>query len=140
MVGSLQPTWCVKRKDDTYVPLIAVDELPESVRLIGVPAAMTMEEMVKAEMACKGEQSSHGKSYELEPYECGVSSEASQSSQSSEGSESPCREAFVAPDLKGGQDSAAETKGKGADPEGELQLDPAQVSVTIHPSRPILVH
>lgn len=36
-----RPAYFVARKDGTLTPLIAVDELPDSLRIIGVPASIT---------------------------------------------------------------------------------------------------
>lgn len=110
MSDSLRPIWCIQRSEDTYVPLIAIDELPESVRLVGVPSTMTMKEMVNAGLACKGEQNSHGKCYLVEPSESDTSSETSHSSHSfSEGTITPPKKASVAPDLNAAVAKAVES-------------------------------
>ena len=46
----LQPRVCVQRDENTLVPLIAIDELPDSVILKGVPLKLTLIEALKARM------------------------------------------------------------------------------------------
>lgn len=127
MSDSLRPIWCIQRSDNNYVPLIAIDELPDSVRLIGVPATMTMKEVVNAGLACKGEQNTHGKCYQLEPSEPDVYSTTSQCSQS-EGTATPPRKSFLAPDMKAAAGKTAKT-GK----DTEKQPKPDEVQVQSHP-------
>ncbi|KAK4693152.1 hypothetical protein P7C71_g4197, partial [Lecanoromycetidae sp. Uapishka_2] len=132
MSDSLRPVWCVQRSEDSFVPLIAVDELPESVNLVGVPTVMTMKEMVNAGLACKGEQSSHGKYYQFEVSETDAYSETSQSSHSySEGTVTPPRKDSRAPGMKGGVANAA---GNGKDREKQPKLDEVQIPVISRPT------
>lgn len=65
--GILRPRWCVQRDDNTVVPLIAVDELPESVILKGIPIRVTLLEALKARMELtNGEHPAHGIRYQLD--------------------------------------------------------------------------
>ena len=48
MPKPLQPRVCIQRDDNTLVPLIAIDELPDSVVLKGVPLKLTLIEALKA--------------------------------------------------------------------------------------------
>ena len=132
MSDLLRPTMCIRRNELTYVPLIAVDELPDSVRLIGVPTTMTQNEMVEAGMSFKGEFVGHGKLYQLEPSENDFGSETSGYSQSSEGSATPPRKAFMAPDMKAGARSAA---GKREGAEEQMKPDVVQVKSCHSPFR-----
>lgn len=56
MSVSLKPRICLKRKDDTYVPLIAVDELPTWLRLEGVPLTLRSQEVLDLGMMNCGDQ------------------------------------------------------------------------------------
>ena len=47
---SLRPRWCIQRNGTTIVPLIAIDELPDSVLLKGVPIMLTLLEALKSHM------------------------------------------------------------------------------------------
>jgi hypothetical protein len=53
---SPKPRICLKRKDDTYVPLIAVDELPAWLRLEGVPLTLRGQEVLDLGMMNWGDQ------------------------------------------------------------------------------------
>ena len=48
MPKPLQPRICVQRDENTLVPLNAIDELPDSVVLKGVPLKLTLIEALKA--------------------------------------------------------------------------------------------
>ena len=48
MSKPLQPRVCIQRDENTLVPLIAIDELPDSVVLKGVPLKLTLIEALKA--------------------------------------------------------------------------------------------
>ena len=50
MPKPLQPCVCIQRDENTLVPLIAIDELPDSVVLKGVPLKLTLIEALKARM------------------------------------------------------------------------------------------
>ena len=127
-MSTLQPTMVIKRGKDNYVPLIAVDELPESVVLIGVPTSLSLEEMADAGLVCKGEQSSHGKFYQLKMAEIDTSSEGSQYSSSSAESRSSSKK-FVAPDAKASRGNAAKKamEDREADVSEEPKSDDIQV-------------
>lgn len=67
MSESLRPRWCVQRNDNTVVPLIAMDELPDSVVLKGVPITLTVLEALKARMELiTGDHPAHGLRYQLD--------------------------------------------------------------------------
>ena len=67
MPKPLQPHFCVQRDDNTVVPLIAIDELPESVILKGVPIKLTVLDALKAHMTLtNGEYPAHGVRYQLD--------------------------------------------------------------------------
>ena len=113
----LQPRLCVQRDDNTVVPLIAMDELPDSVVLKGVPSKLTVLEALKARMELiTGDHPAHGVRYQLvQPINVQtVTSEqgddsGSDGSPTSEGSESSPQKGFTAPDRKGnknGKDKA----------------------------------
>ena len=67
MSGLLRPRWCVQRDDNTVVPLIAIDELPLSILLKGVPSTLTVLEALKARMELiTGDHPAHGIRYQLQ--------------------------------------------------------------------------
>lgn len=66
MAEILRPRWCIQRDDNTLVPLIALDELPDSVALKDVPVTVTVLEALKAHMELiPGAYPSRGFRYEL---------------------------------------------------------------------------
>ena len=66
MLGPLRPRWCIQRDGNTVVPLIAIDELPDSVLLKGVPSTLTVLEALKARMELiAGDHPAHGTRYQL---------------------------------------------------------------------------
>lgn len=106
---SLNPRLCVQRDDNTVVPLVAMDELPESVVLKGVPVKLTVLEALKARMELiTGDHPAHGLRYQLDQpiitqttaSERGDDS-GSDGSPSSEGSETSTQKEFTAMDKKG---------------------------------------
>lgn len=110
---SLQPRLCVQRDDNTVVPLVAMDELPDSVVLKGVPVKLTVLEALKARMELiTGDHPAHGLRYELDQpiitqtaaSERGDDS-GSDGSPSSEGSESSTQKGFTSSDKKGNKNA-----------------------------------
>ena len=97
MPAALGPRFCIQRDDNTVVPLIPIDELPESVVLKGVPVTLTMLEALKAKLELVPEMHpAHGVRYQLEqPINAQAmgseqgSDSGSDGSPTSEGSESP---------------------------------------------------
>ena len=66
MAEILRPRWCIQRDDNTLVPLIALDELPDSVVLKDVPVTVTVLEALRAHMELiPGAYPSRGFRYEL---------------------------------------------------------------------------
>ena len=66
MAEILRPRWCIQRDDNTVVPLIALDELPDSVALKDVPVTVTILEALRARMELiPGEYPARGVRYEL---------------------------------------------------------------------------
>ena len=66
MAEILRPRWCIQRDDNTLVPLIALDELPDSVALKDVPVTVTVLEALRAHMELiPGAYPSRGFRYEL---------------------------------------------------------------------------
>ena len=66
MSRTLQPSLCIQRDDNTVVPLIAMDELPESVVLKGIPIKLTVLEALKAHMELiPGDHRASGIRYQL---------------------------------------------------------------------------
>ena len=62
----LRPRWCIQRDENTLVPLIALDELPDSVTLKDVPVTVTVLEALRAHMELiPGAYPSRGFRYEL---------------------------------------------------------------------------
>ena len=62
----LRPRWCIQRDDNTVVPLIALDELPDSVTLKDVPITVTILEALRARMELiPGEYPARGVRYQL---------------------------------------------------------------------------
>ncbi len=102
--GSLRPHWCIQREDNTVVPLIAIDELPDSVVLKDVPTTLTVLEALKARMELiTGDHPAHGVRYQLDqPIKTLASDRGNDSgsdgSRSSEGTESSAQKGFTAPD------------------------------------------
>lgn len=113
MSESLRPRWCVQRDDSTVVPLIAMDELPESVLLKGVPATLTVLEALKARMELiTGDHRAHGIRYQLDRSlntQTDANEEGDESgsdgSRTSEGSESSTQKGSSASDNKGDKPS-----------------------------------
>lgn len=105
----LRPHFCVQRDNDTVVPLIAMDELPDSVVLKGVPTMLTVLEALKARMELiPGNHPARGLRYQLDQPLDGqtVASEqgdetGSDGSPTSDGSGSSPGKGFTASDKKG---------------------------------------
>ena len=110
---SLQPRLCVQRDDNTVMPLVAMDELPDSVVLKGVPVKLTVLEALKARMELiTGDHPAHGLRYQLDhPIITQTSASersddsGSEGSPSSEGSESSTQKGFTASDKKGNKNA-----------------------------------
>lgn len=67
MSEPLRPRWCIQRDENTVVPLIAMDELPEAVILKDLPIVLTVLEALKARMELiTGDHSAHGFRYQLD--------------------------------------------------------------------------
>ena len=115
---SLRPRWCIQRNGTTIVPLIAIDELPDSVLLKGVPIMLTLLEALKSHMELiPGEHPAHGVRYQLdEPINTQtVSNEegddfGSDSSPASEGSQSSTQKGSSASAKQGNKGSKAKNK------------------------------
>ena len=113
MSKTLRPGLCVQRDDNTVVPLIAMDELPDSVVLKDVPIKLTLLEALKAHMELiPGDHRSSGIRYQLDrPISIqSVSSEQSDDSGSdgsptSARSENSTQKGFTAPDKKGNKNA-----------------------------------
>lgn len=113
MPKSLQPRLCVQRDDNTVVPLVAMDELPDSVILKGVPVKLTVLDALKARMELiTGDYPAHGVRYELDRpinthrVASGQSDDSgSDGSPTSEGSGSSPQKAFTASDKKGNKNA-----------------------------------
>ena len=108
MSGTLRPHLCVQRDDNTVVPLIAMDELPDSVVLKGVPIKLTVLEALKAHMELiPGDHRASGIRYQLDQPigRQTVASEQGDDSGSdgfptSAGSENSAQKGFTASDKK----------------------------------------
>lgn len=110
----LRPRWCVQRDDNTVVPLVAMDELPDSVVLKGVPITLTVLDALRARMELiTGDHPAHGVRYQLDQpiitqtvaNEEGDDS-GSDGSPDSEGSESSTQKGFTASDNNGNKNAA----------------------------------
>ena len=114
MSESLRPRWCVQRNDNTVVPLIAMDELPDSVVLKGVPTMLTVLEALKARMELiTGDHPAHGVRYQLDQpinTHTVVNEESNDSgsdgSPTSERSESSTQKGLAASDMKGSKNAS----------------------------------
>ncbi|CAD6567035.1 MAG: hypothetical protein ASARMPRED_000474 [Alectoria sarmentosa] len=105
----LRPRWCVQRDDNTVVPLVAMDELPDSIVLKGIPITLTVLDALRARMELiTGDHPAHGVRYQLDQpintqtvaNEEGDDS-GSDGSPASEESESSTQKGFTASDKKG---------------------------------------
>lgn len=122
MAGPLRPRWCVQRDANTVVPLIAIDELPDSVLLKGVPFTMSLIEALKTRMELvPGDHPAHGIRYQLDqPINTQIvasdesDDSGSDSSPASEGSEGSTRQGSPASDKKGNKNAAGNFKDKPA--------------------------
>ena len=122
MSGSLRPRWCVQRDANTVVPLIAIDELPDSVILKDVPLSLTILEALKARIELvAGDYPAHGIRYQLnQPINTrSVANDenddsGSDSSPASEGSESSTQRESPASDKKGNKNAGENSKDKPA--------------------------
>lgn len=120
MSEPLRPRWCVQRDDNTVVPLIAMDELPELVVLKDVPITLTVLEALKSRMELIiGEYPAHGVRYQLHQPINGqtvVNEEGddsrSESSPGSEESESSTQKGPFASDKKGNENEGSQSKDK----------------------------
>ena len=109
MPKPLQPRLCVQRGDNTVVPLVAVDELPDNVVLKGVPGKLTVLEALKARMELiTGDYPAHGVRYQLDrPIDTHVDANeqgddsGSDVSPTSDGSGNSTQKGFKASDKKG---------------------------------------
>lgn len=114
MPGALRPRWCVQRDGNTVVPLIAMDELPDSVFLKDVPTTLTLLEALRARMELiPGDHPAHGIRYQLDQpinTRAVVNEEGDDSgsdgSSASGGSESSTQRGVAAPNKKGDQNAA----------------------------------
>lgn len=114
MLGPLRPRWCIQRDGQTVVPLIAIDELPDSVLLKGVPITLTVLEALKARMELiTGDYPAHGTRYQLDqPINTHTlaneegSGPGSDGSAGSERSESSTQKGLSAFDKKGNKNAA----------------------------------
>ena len=106
---SPKPRICIKRKDDIYIPLIAVDELPTWIRLEGVPLSLRGQDVLDLGMMNCGDQAkTNNDCYHVEitdiPSDFHIchTKDQDQSMTSSPGKEtlSPTGKVFVAPDKK----------------------------------------
>ena len=95
MPKPLQPLVCVQRDENTLVPLIAIDELPDSVVLKGVPLKLTLIEALKARIELINiDYPAQGARYELDrPVSIHV--DTSEHSDDSESDISPISEGSV---------------------------------------------
>ena len=111
MLESLRPSLCIQRDDNTVVPLIAMDELPNSVVLKGVPTTLTVLDALKFRMELiPGKRPTHGARYQLaQPINTQTSTSeqgdesGSDASRTSEGSGSTAQKGAPASDKKGGK-------------------------------------
>ena len=105
----LQPRVCIQRDDNTLVPLIAIDELPDSVVLKGVPLRLTLIEALKAHIELINvDYPAHGARYQLDrPISTHVDTSeqdddsGSDSSPTSEGSADSTKKELKRSDKKG---------------------------------------
>ena len=120
MSGPLRPRLCIQRDANTVVPLIAIDELPDSVLLKDVPMALTMFEALKVRIELvPGEYPAHGIRYQLhQPINTRTvandqsDDSGSDSSPGSEGSESSTQKGSPASHKKGNKNAADKFKDK----------------------------
>ena len=109
MPKPLQPRVCVQRDENTVIPLIAIDELPDSVVLKGVPLKLTLIDALKARMELINvDYPAHDARYQLDrPIGTHVDASeqgddsASENSPTSEGSADSTKNEFKRSDKKG---------------------------------------
>ena len=127
---------CLKRKDDHYVPLVAVDELPSWIMLKGVPMTLRGEEVLRLGLiSCGDHPRTNDDYYQVElngiPAEihaCNVSedSEAGDSS-ASQHSSTTTGKVFTAPDKNGdGSKTGSVSMGKEKADIKDIQVFPFQ--------------
>ena len=102
---------CLKRKDDHFVPLVAVDELPSWIMLKGVPMTLRGEEVLKLGLMNCGDCPKTNDDYyqvefngipaDIHPCNTLADSEAGESS-TSQHSSTTSGKVFMAPDKNGG--------------------------------------
>lgn len=112
MPKPLQPRLCVQRDDNTVVPLVAMDELPDSVILKGVPVKLTVLDALKARMELiTGDYPAHGIRYELDrpintnSVASGQSDDSGSDGSPTEGSGNSPQKTFTASDKKGNKNA-----------------------------------
>lgn len=67
MPGTIHPYFWIRRNADTYVPLIAIDELPDSISLEGISITKKWEDVCQGEMRFLGDHFDHnGQHYVVE--------------------------------------------------------------------------
>ena len=118
MAEILRPRWCIQRDDNTLVPLIALDELPDSVALKDVPVTVTVLEALRAHMELiPGAYPSRGFRYELlRPFNVQNDAEdddsGSDSPTGSAGSEGSTRKDSTASGKTGNKNEGAQSQDK----------------------------
>ena len=134
---------CLKRKDDHFVPLVAVDELPSWIMLKGVPMTLRGEEVLRLGlMNCGDYPKTNDDYYQVElngiPAEvhaCNVleESEAGESSTSQQSSITT-RKVFMAPDKNGdGSKTSPDSMGKEKAHIKDIQVFPIQSKSMYNP-------
>lgn len=120
MSEPLRLRWCIQRDANTVVPLIAIDELPESVLLKDVPMTLTVLEALKVRVELvPGDYPAHGVRYQLHQSintrtiaNDESDDSGSDSSPASEGSESSTQKGSPTSDKKGNKNAAENSKDK----------------------------
>ncbi len=108
--GNPKLRMCLKRKDDHYVPLVAVDELPSWIKLKGVPMTLRGEDVLGLDMMICGDHPKLNNDYyqvELdeipaEIHACNLLEEPEAgNSSTSQNSSTATGKVFIAPDKNG---------------------------------------
>lgn len=116
MSGTGRPYFWIRRNADTYVPLIPLDELPESIGLRGVSITKNWEDVCQGEMRFLGDHYDHdGQHYVVDFLNSTVETTTSPS------------KVFLAPDKKDVGPCGIKVEGG----IGDLNADQIQVSATL---------
>ena len=129
MIGPLKPIYCIQRDADTIVPLIAVDELPEDVKLKGVPLKMSLLEGFQGKFQLVGDQPAHGLRYELEQP---ISTETSGSERGDEsGSDGSHNAGGSESSTQKGDMASRKRGGKSADNKALVRVNPLSIQLIL---------